>query len=244
MKLQPICDCELSERLLYTSFILLMGLGYLMALAFLYTSFENVDGKPGLSVGDIAEDYYGNRSGSRLEAAIRGPMSAYIQIDDRSTIVSWLKSGASQKDYESEIKPILAKRCFACHTPASGLAIPNLSTYEGIQEVTNVDTGMSIHSLMKISHIHLFGIGLILFGVGMVFRRVEMRCGLKSTLIVLPFVAILVDIMAWFLTKWDPIYAYTVVIAGAVLGLCLAIQIFTSLYQMWFKPPSQGPCQT
>ena len=244
MKLQPICDCELSERLLYTSFILLMGLGYLMALAFLYTSFEGVDGKPGLSVEDIADDYYGNRSGSRLEAAIRGPMSAYIQIKERSEIVAWLKSGASQQGYESKIKPILAERCFACHTPASGLNIPNLSTYEGIQEVTNIDTGMSIHSLMKVSHIHLFGIGLILFGVGMVFRRVEMRSWLKSTLIVLPFVAILVDIMAWFLTKWDPIYAYTVVIAGGVLGLSLAIQIFSSLYQMWFKPPSQGPCDT
>jgi len=244
MKLQPICDCESSERLLYSSFVILMGVGYLMALAFLYTSFENVDGKPGLSVEDIAEDYYGNRSGSRLEAAIRGPMSAYIQIDDRSTVVSWLKSGASRQGYESEIKPILAKRCFACHTPASGLNIPNLSTYEGIQKVTNVDTGMSIHSLMKVSHIHLFGIGLILFGVGMVFRRVEMRSWLKSTLIVLPFVAMFVDIAAWFLTKWDPIYAYTVVIAGGVLGLCLAIQIFSSLYQMWFKPPSQGPCHT
>jgi len=244
MKIQPICDCELSERLLYTSFVLLMGLGYLMALAYIYTSFENVDGKPGLSVEDIAEDYYGNRSGSRLEAAIRGPMSGYIQTKGRSKIVAWLKSGSSLQGYESDIKPILAERCFACHTPASGLDIPNLSTYEGIQEVTNIDTGMSIHSLMKISHIHLFGIGLILLGVGMVFRRVEMRSWLKSTLIVLPFVAIFVDILAWFLTKWDPVYAYTVIIAGGVLGLCLAIQIFSALYQMWFKRPSEVSCHT
>lgn len=209
-----------------------------MALAYLYTSFEGVDGKPGLSVEDIAEDYYGNRSGSRLEAAIRGPMSGYIQISERSKIVAWLKSGAPRQGYESEVRPILEARCLGCHSPSSGLDIPDFSTYEGIQEVTNIDTGMSIHSLMKLSHIHLFGIGLILFGVGMVFRRVEMRSWLKSTLIVLPFVAILVDILAWFLTKWDPVYAYTVVIAGGVLGLCLAIQILSSLYQMWFKRPA------
>ena len=35
-KIRPICDCEFSERLLYTAFVLLMGLGYLMALAYLY----------------------------------------------------------------------------------------------------------------------------------------------------------------------------------------------------------------
>jgi len=244
MKIRPICDCEFSERLLYTAFVLLMGVGYLMALAYLYTSFEGVDGKPGLSVEDIAEDYYGNRSGSRLEAAIRGPMSGYIQINERSKIVAWLKSGASQQGYEADIRPILAERCLGCHSPESGLDIPNLSTYEGIQEVTDIDTGMSIHSLMKLSHIHLFGIGLVLFGVGMVFRRVEMRSWLKSTLIILPFVAILVDILAWFLTKWDPVYAYTVVIAGGVLGLCLAIQILTSLYQMWFKRPSHKSCHS
>ncbi len=238
MKLRPICDCELSERLLYTSFILLMGVGYLMALAYLYTSFESVDGKPGLSVEDIAEDYYGNRSGSRLEAALRGPMSGYIKIKARGKIVTWIQSGASESGYNSVVRPILAERCLDCHSPASGLNIPNLSTYEGIQEVTAIDTGMSIHSLMKVSHIHLFGIGLILLGVGMVFRRVEMHSSLKSTLIVLPFAAMFVDILAWFLTKWDPVYAYTVVIAGGILGLCLAIQIFSALYQMWFKRPS------
>ncbi len=242
MKLRPICECEFSERLLYTSFVLLMGLGYLMALAFLYTSFENVDGKPGLSVEDIAEDYYGNRSGSRLEAAMRGPMSGYIQIKARGKIVAWIQSGAPESGYKSVVRPILAERCLDCHSPESGLDIPNLSTYEGIQEVTGIDTGMSIHSLMKVSHIHLFGIGLILFGVGMVFRRVEMHSGLKSTLIVLPFVAMFVDILAWFLTKWDPVYAYTVVIAGGVLGLCLAIQIFSSLYQMWFRRSPHKTC--
>ncbi|MFQ5677772.1 MAG: hypothetical protein ACE5G1_17920 [bacterium] len=30
------------------------------------------------------------------------------------------------------------------------------------------------------------------------------------------FLAIFMDILAWFLTKWDPVYAYTVVIAGAI----------------------------
>ncbi len=54
-----------------------------------------------------------------------------------------------------------------------------------------------------------------------------------------PISAILADVATWFLTKWDPIYAYTVVTSGALLGLAWAAQIFVSLYQMWLKKP--GP---
>jgi len=205
-----------------------------MALTYLYTGFEGIDGKPGLSVQDIADGYYGNRSGSRLEAAILGPMAGYIETGERNDIVAWLGAGAAKNDYDNIVRPIISARCIGCHSPQSGLKIPDLSTYEGIQKVTNIDTGMSIHSLMKVSHIHLFGIGLVLLGVGMIFRRVVMRTWLKSTLIILPFAAIFVDILAWFLTKWDPLYAYIIVISGGVLGLSLTGQILSALYQMWF----------
>ena len=231
-------DCSMSEKLLYTAFLLIMGVGYLMAMVFLYTTHQGHDGKPGLSIEDIVDNYYGNRSGTRLEAAIRGPMAGYIELGDRHEIVAWLKSGAPEKEYTSLIRPILKKTCLACHSPASGLKIPDLSTYEGLRTVTAVDTGESVHTLMKLSHIHLFGIGLVLLGVGLIFRFSVMRPWLKYTLIVLPFAAMFADILAWFLTKWDPIYAYTVVTSGALLGLALGIQILTSLYQIWFlKPP-------
>lgn len=217
-----------------------MGIGYLMALIYLYTSHEGHDGTPGLSVQDVVETYYGNRSGTRLESAIRGPMAAYIQLEDRHVIVEWLKSGAQEQEYPISIQPILKKSCLSCHTEAAGLGIVDLSSYAGLQNVAAVDTGESIHTLMKLSHIHLFGIGLVLLGVGMIFRRAVLPEWLKGTLLVLPFLAIVADIAAWFLTHWDPHYALVVVIAGAVLGLCLAAQILISLYQLWFgKPETQ-----
>jgi hypothetical protein len=60
---------------------------------------------------------------------------------------------------------------------------------------------------------------------------------------VLPFAAMFVDILSWYLTKWDPFYAYTVIIAGAVMGLALGAQILISLYQIWLlnPPPSLEP---
>ncbi len=232
-------DCPLSERLLYTAFLLLMGIGYLMALTYIYLSHQGHDGKPGLSMEDIVDNYYGNRSGTRLEAAIRGPMAGYIQAQDRHHVVEWLKSGAPERDYESRIRPILAKTCLQCHSPASGLKVPDLTTYAAVRAVAEVDTGVSLLSLVRLSHIHLFGIGLVLLAVGFVFRLAALPEWLKATLLVVPFVSMFADILAWFLTKWDPFYAYTVVTASALLGLALAAQILICFYQIWFlKPPA------
>ena len=230
-------DCSASERLFYTAFLLLIGIGYLMALTYLYLSHQGHDNKPGVSIEDIASNYYGNRSGTRLEAAIRGPMAGYIQVQDRHHVVEWLKSGAPNKEYESRIRPILAKTCVQCHSPASGLKVPDLRTYAAVRAVAEVDTGASILSLVRLSHIHLFGIGLVLFAVGFVFLLAQLPEWLKATLLVMPFVGVFADIVAWFLTKWDPVYAYTVVAASSLIGLALAAQIQISLYQIWFLKP-------
>jgi len=235
MRQRRFYDCPLSEKMLYTSFLLIMGIGYLMAMVYLYTNHKGHDGEPGLSVEDIVDTYYGNRSGTRLEAAIRGPMFGYLQkLEDRHQIVSWLKGGATEKGYSTRIRPILEGSCLQCLSPASGLPVPDLSTYDGIKQVANVDTGESLHTLMKLSHIHLFGVGLVALGLGLVFRLAVASVWLKATLMTLPFVAIFADILAWFLTKWDPVYAYTVVTAGALLGLAFGAQILISLYQLWF----------
>ena len=242
MKFRRFYDCSLDERLLYTCFLLLMGIGYLMGVTYVFLSDAGRDGKRGLSVEDIVYNYYGNRSGTRLETAIRGPMAGFIDEEGRHHIVAWLKSGADEKDYEITIRPILTQRCIGCHSPASGMKVPDLTSYAGVSKVANVDTGQSLFTLVKLSHIHLFGIGLILFGVGYIFCLAVLPAWLKTTLILTPFAAVFVDIAAWFLTKWDPLYAWTVMIAGAMMGIALAAQILVSLYQIWFLrlPPQRN----
>ena len=42
-----LAQYSLGEKLLYTGFLLLMGVGYLMALAYLYTNHAGYDGKSG-----------------------------------------------------------------------------------------------------------------------------------------------------------------------------------------------------
>jgi hypothetical protein len=232
----------LSEKLLYTSFLLLIGLGYLMAITYLYVTHEMNDGKPGLSLQDVASSYYGNRSGTRLEAAIRGPMAGYIAEDDRHVMVAWLKDGAEKEHFEPDIKPILQRTCLSCHTREVSPNLPDFNSYEGLHEVAKVDTGMSLASLLKLSHIHLLGISMLLFILGWIFIQSEVNVWFKRFLVVSPMLAVFVDVLSWFLTKWDPLYAGIVIIAGGILGLSMALQIVISLYQIWFlKKPETSP---
>jgi hypothetical protein len=239
MSIHRYYTLTLSEKLLYTSFLLLVGLGYLMATSYLYVTHEMNDGKPGLSVEDVASSYYGNRSGTRLEAAIRGPMSGFISEEDRVLMVAWLKDGAGEDHYAKEIRPILEKTCLACHNKATNPNIPDYSTFEGLHQVSQVDTGMSMASLLKLSHIHLFGISMLLFVIGYIFIQSELNVWFKRALVVSPMLAVFIDVASWFLTKWDDHYAIVVILAGGILGVSMALQILISLYQIWFlKAPS------
>ena len=240
MKARRFYDCTLSEKLLYTSFLMLVGLGYLMAIGFLYTSHEMNDKQPGLSMADITTSYYGNRSGTRLESAIRGPMAGYLSDADRDQLVAWLKDGAEEEHFEGTIKPIMEAHCLACHSKASGMPLIDYSTYEGLHQVAQVDTGMSIGSLLRLSHIHLFGISLLLFTIGFIFIQSEINVWFKRFLVVSPMVGVFFDVLSWFLTKWDSHYAIVVIVSGAVLGFSMAAQILISLYQIWFlKKPAE-----
>lgn len=226
-------DRTVSEKLLYTCFLLLVGLGYMMATAYLYVTHEMNDGKPGLSIEDVANSYYGNRSGTRLEAAIRGPMAGNISIDDRDVMVAWLKEGAEEASFAKDIKPILDKTCLACHVESSGMNLPDFSTYAGIHKYAEVDTGMSMVSLLKLSHIHLFGISLLLFMLGSIFIQTEINVWFKRFLVVSPMLAVFIDVLSWFLTKMDSNYAIVVIVAGGMLGISMSLQILISLVQIW-----------
>jgi hypothetical protein len=239
MAIQRYYTLTLSEKLLYTSFLLLVGLGYLMATSYLYVTHEMNDGKPGLSVEDVASSYFGNRSGTRLEAAIRGPMSGFIDEEGRNVLVAWLKDGAEEEHFEKDIKPVLSKTCYGCHTPASGLKVPDFTTYAGLHQFAQVDTGMSLASLLRLSHIHLFGISMLLFVIGFIFIQSEVNVWFKRALVLAPMVAVFFDVASWFLTKWDSHYAIVVIVSGGMLGISMALQILISLYQIWFlKKPA------
>jgi hypothetical protein len=227
-----------SQRVLYTATLLILGLGYLFALIHLFHTYAGrAGGNPMmLSYQDLVVAYSGSGKGSRLEAALRGPMSVMLPPDELSNVVSWVRSGADRGIYESEVRPLLDRRCMTCHD-GSNPHLPNLNGYDNVKKVTEMDTGTPLFTLVRVSHIHLFGLTFIFFIVGFMFSHAYVRpVWFKCSVIALPFVAILFDISSWYFTKLYHPFALVVMTAGLMMALSFAFMWLVTLYQLWFAP--------
>ncbi len=224
----------LVQRVLYTCALCVLGLGYLFAMIYVYASHHGRDGEEMLSVQDIIIAYSGSKSGTKLESALKGPMSGMLPADENLSLITWVREGATQTEYEAGTKAIFDNRCIACHNNRNP-HLPSLETYQGVKSVVEEDHGVDLFTLVRISHIHLFGLTFIFFIVTSVFIHAYVRHEwLKISIIVTPFVAIALDIASWYITKVSEPFAYLVLGSGALMGVSFAIQFFVSIYQMWF----------
>ncbi len=221
-------------KILFSATLIVLGIGYMFAMIYIFESHAGRDGKPGLSVQDLIIAYSGSKKATRLESALKGPMAGMLPTAERDEIIAWVRRGAKRDEYSAQVQPILEKRCYACHD-GSNPHIPKLKGYENLMKKVQLDTGMDIFTLVRVSHIHLFGITFIFYIVGSIFCHAYLRClWLKSLIILTPFVAIIMDIGSWYLTKVFPPFAWVVMVSGVFMGLAFAIEWLVSMYQMWF----------
>jgi hypothetical protein len=221
-------------RVLLTCFLLTMGLGYLAAAYYLFSGSVDPHRRMGMSLlAGVTAKYYGDRSGSRLESGLRSMMSARLAPQEREAIIAWVRRGASREGF-GEVKSVLDRNCVTCHNRASGLPVPPLTNFEEVKQLAQVDTGPTLAELARVSHIHLFGISFIFLLTGGIFVLSDMGWKWRAFIVALPFLTIWADIGAWWVTKYQPWFAWVVVISGALMGLALAVQILVSLWQMWW----------
>jgi hypothetical protein len=224
-------------RALFSSFLIVIGIGYLMALSYLFL----VDVEPHQQAGQgvvegISEKYHGSTSGTRLEAALKGTMADKLTPEERDQVFQWIRAGATADGY-AKIEPILTQKCGICHNAQSGLPISPLTTFQDVQKVTSTDTGLSLLQLARVSHIHLFGISIMFVLTGAIFSLSVTPTWFRVSVLVVPYLAIIMDIGSWWATKYyDPVFAYIVIIGGAFMGLAMACQILVSLWDMWIAP--------
>ncbi len=227
-------ELPISRRVLYTGTLLVLGMGYLFGLIYVYASDSGRDGVPGLSVQDIVIAYSGTTEGTRLEAALRGPMGNMVGPTDLASMVGWVQEGAERSSYEAQIRPIIEQNCLSCHD-GSNPHLSNLDGFDNMQSVVEHDTGADVFTLVRVSHIHLFGVTFIFFVTGLIFSHAFLRpLWLKSLIMVMPFVCIAADVTSWYFTKLVSGFAWVVLFAGALMALSFAIMWVVSMWQMWF----------
>lgn len=232
-------EYPLSLRALYTCTLIVLGLGYVFAMLHVFNSHAARDGKPGISVEDLIIAYSGSKENSRLEAALNGPMRRMMPTHERNIIASWVRRGAELEEYRSTVEPLIRGNCMDCHD-GKDPHIPEMDAYEKVKELAKVDTGADIFTLIRVSHIHLFGITFIFFLMGYMYSHSFVRpVWFKVTVIVVPFAAVILDIGSWYLTKLFAPFAWVVLIGGGLMGVSFAFMWITCIYQMWFFTPPE-----
>lgn len=231
---------NLPGKVLSTCFLLTMGIGYLFALTYLYLmDIEPHSGEGHGLIVSVIQKYYGQREKSELEAALEGEMGADLTKAEKTLVLDWIKGGSMEAKFVN-VQPIFTEFCVPCHSPASEMPISPLTSFEEVVRHTAVDMGLSIKKLVGVSHIHLFGMSFIFVLTGLIFSLSEAPAMLRSVLLAIPFIAIWVDIGSWWLTKYEPVFALSVIVGGVLMGIALAGQIGISLYDMWFRRSDGG----
>lgn len=233
-----LCSQGIALKALFTAYLVVVAIGYVMALVQIQFTHGLADGELGLSVDDIVYSYYGKRSGSIIEAKLNGSMQVMVQDEDRLKIINWVHKGAQEQAfYNMGIRHIIDTNCVACHSAASGMPVPDFTKFENIAQRAETDTGASFSSLARVSHIHLFGISFIFMFVGLIF---SLAAGvpkyLKAGVIIMPYIFLILDISAWWLTKLNPVFAWLVIIGGGAMALSFAFMWIVSMYEMWIMP--------
>jgi len=227
-------ELPISRRVLYTGVLLVLGMGYLFGLLYLYSSDSDNDGVAGLSVQDIVISYSGTAEGTRLESALRGPMGNMLDEPGLASMLSWVQAGADRRIHEAQISPIIEKNCLSCHD-GSNPHLVNLDGFDNMQTVIEHDTGTDLHTLVRVSHIHLFGLTFIFFLMGLIFSHAFLRpVWFKCLVMGMPFACIVSDVSSWYFTKLYSGFAWVVLIAGALMGLSFATMWVVSMWQIWF----------
>jgi len=227
-----LSNLPMQFKVLFTSYIMAVGIGLMAAGAQIMMTHGMADGKIGLSLDDVVYCYYGNKSGTKLEGKLNGSMQAMAPDEVRLDIIKWAREGADETQWEPKFKATFAQYCAVCHS-AEQTALPNFTTYANVKAVAETDHGATFSSLTRVSHIHLFGIGFIFFFVGLIFSFARFNLFWKGVLIATPFAFLVIDVLSWWLTKIHPFFAWFTIIGGFGYTVAATIMLFTSLAQMW-----------
>ncbi len=218
-------------KVLFSGYLLAVGLGLCMAGLQIMLTHGMADGKPGLSLDDIVYSYYGDRSGSKLENKLNGSMKEMGTPEARLDIIKWVRNGAPETEWEPHFKEVFKQNCAMCHSAMPN--IPDFTKLEEVKKMAQINEGASIQTLTRVSHIHLFGISFIFFFMGFIFSfAAGVPKWLKIISISIPFGFLIIDILSWWLTKWSPGFAWLVIIGGFGYSVASSIMWTISLYQM------------
>jgi hypothetical protein len=136
-----------------------------------------------------------------------------------------------------KIRSLIQLRCAECHSEGGRMERPRrfpLDTFERLKPYTEVQPSgqMTLPKLAQTTHVHLLGLSLLFVVTGALLCLTGLPREARLVLAPLPLMAQGIDIGCWWLARWDPVFAWGVVIGGAAAGLGLALHVGIGLWEL------------
>jgi len=92
---------------------------------------------------------------------------------------------------------------------------------------------------LKWAHIYLFGMSMIFIFMGIISLLLDAGSKFRTWLIVLPFIGVLIDILAMWLKGFvSPVFFWLHIPGGGIFVLIFGYVSLQALWEMWFKQTS------
>ena len=105
----------LSVRVFATTVLVTLGLGYALAMLFLYAREIKPSKDQGVGVvKGVAQTYHGVPGESALMASLKSSMSSMIEGEEFVAFSEWVDGGATEEGY-AKVASIVEDNCASCH---------------------------------------------------------------------------------------------------------------------------------
>lgn len=247
-----LSNFPLPAKLFCTAFFVLLGIGVFVSEIKVLSKYRMADGRPWLTVRDLVLSFHGYPGAPLIEVKLRlAPTPDHREFQKKmyeeqvNYLIKWTKDGSSPK--EEDFAPIvetLENHCVNCHdleaaASSSPLWEDRVVKHELVAPMFNKTGAISATRLIHLTHIHLLTnvMMFVLTGAVVLFCRIGSR--LKSALLVLPFIAIVLDMGSWWLTAFvSHLFAYTIMIGGTLVGVSFLLQFVFAIYGLWIQRAS------
>lgn len=176
----------------------------------------------------------------QLVSAMKTSMAQYVVDDEDTAAVSkWISSGKTEEEYKKTVAPIMKAACTGCHNPTSTMtgAMPGLPLTNYKEVVSHANAGYSWVKMAKQAHVHLFGIGTFLVLISFIFAFTSFKPWFRNVVITAGWVALILDVLCWWLTKYELSFAYVIVVAGGTMSTSAIGMCALSMLDLWVKVP-------
>jgi len=210
--------------------ITLLG-GYIVSGVHLRLHYDNRDETPGLTMNDIVGAYHGVQTPSPLITALASNHPATLGETERVALIAWLKGNRISMDYDNldlgDMAPseIIAASCVDCHSrsasgPDAYPSVPldywddisKLAVSKNIQPTTSDIVAASQHV-----HAPMMAIVMLVLAMLCVYTRYSAKC--IGLIVFISGVGLLIDMIAWWITREVAVFAYAIVIGGGLYAV-------------------------